>query len=162
MRLPAPGLYAVGDVNGISLLDSTAFSQASTAINSILGGESRFDRRRTPRCVHTDPVVAAVGWSQQDAEAQGIEYLSVSDTIQLVSDNERSVVEPEPTFLKAIIDPQTWYLLGCLVVGDHAAVIANSAAIAIGSGMSIKNLREIPLAQPSAMEALMAILRKLD
>ena len=162
MRLPAPGLYAVGDVNGISLLDSTAFSQAATAINSILGVESRFDRRRTPRCIHTDPVVAAVGWSQQDAEAQGIEYLTVSDTIHLVSDNERSVVEPEPTFLKAIIDPQTLYLLGCLVVGDHAAVIANSAAIAIGSGLSIKNLREMPLAQPSAMEALMAILRKLD
>ena len=162
MRLPAPGLYAVGDVNGISLLDSTAFSQASTAISSILGSESRFDQRWTPRCVHTDPVVAAVGWSQQDAEAQGIEYLSVSDTIQLVSDNERSVVEPEPTFLKAIIDPQTWYLLGCLVVGDHAAVIANNAAIAIGSGLSIKNLREMPLAQPSAMEALMAILRKLN
>lgn len=162
MRLPAPGLYAVGDVNGISLLDSTAFSQASTAISSILGGESRFDRRRTPRCVHTEPVVAAVGWSQQDAEAQGIEYLAVSDTFQLVSDNERSVVEPEPTFLKAIIDPQTWHLLGCLVVGDHAAVIANSASLAIESGMSVKKLRDIPLTQPSAMEPLMAVLRKLD
>jgi pyruvate/2-oxoglutarate dehydrogenase complex dihydrolipoamide dehydrogenase (E3) component len=41
MRLKAPGLYAVGDVNGISLLDSTAFSQASVAINSILAVQSR-------------------------------------------------------------------------------------------------------------------------
>ncbi len=162
MRLPAPGLYAVGDVNGISLLDSTAFSQASVAINAILGQESRFDRRRTPRCVHTEPVVAAVGWTQQEADAEGIEYLAVSDTIHLVSDNERSVVEPEPTFLKVIVDPQTWHLLGCLVVGDHASVITNSAAIAIESGLSVKNLREIPLTQPSAMEALMATLRKLN
>jgi hypothetical protein len=41
-------------------------------------------------------------------------------------------------------------------------VITNSAAIAIESGLSVKNLREIPLTQPSAMEALMATLRKLN
>ena len=162
MRLQVPGIYAVGDVNGISCLDSTAFVQASVAINSILGQESRFDRRWTPRCVHTEPAVAAVGWTQQEAEAEGIEYLAVCDTIHLVSDSERSLVEPEPTFLKVIVDPYNWHLLGCLVVGDHASTIVNSAAIGMESGLSVKNLREIPLAQPSAMEALMAMLRKLD
>jgi dihydrolipoamide dehydrogenase len=162
MQLQAPGLYAVGDVNGISCLDSTAFVQASVAINSILGQESRFNRRWTPRCVHTEPAVAAVGWTQQEAEAEGIEYLAVCDTTHLVSDSERSLVEPEPTFLKVIVDPHNWHLLGCLVVGDHASTIVNSATIAMESGLSVKNLREIPLAQPSAMEALMAMLRKLD
>jgi len=162
MRLPAPGLYAVGDVNGISLLDSTACSQASVAIDSILGGKSRFDQRWVPRCVHTEPTVAAVGWAQQDAEAQGIEFLAVSDTVHLISDDERSVVEPEPIFLKVIVDSNTWHLLGCLVVGDHASAIANVAAIAIETGLTIKKLREMPLTQSSALEALMATLRKLD
>jgi dihydrolipoamide dehydrogenase len=162
MRLQAPGLYAVGDVNGISLLDSTAFSQASVAINSMQGVKSRFDRRWTPRCIHTEPMVAAVGWTQQEVEAQGVEYLTACDTIHLVSDNERSLVEPESTFLKIIVDPHNWHLLGCLVVGDHAATIASSAAIGIESGLSVKNLREIPLTEPSAMEALMATLRKMD
>jgi len=162
MRLPAPGLYAVGDVNGISLLDSTAFSQASVAVNSILGRESRFNERWIPRCVHTEPAVAAVGWTQQDADAQGVEYLAVSDTVHLVSDDERSLIEPEPTFLKVIVDAHTLHLLGCLVVGIHASAIANSAAIAIESGLSINKLREIPLTQPSALEALMVTLRKLD
>ena len=40
---------------------------------------------------------------------------------------------------KAIIDPRIWHLFGCLVVGDHAAVIANSASIASGSGLSVKS-----------------------
>jgi dihydrolipoamide dehydrogenase len=162
MRLQTPGLYAVGDVNGINCLDSTAFVQASVAINSILGQESRFNRRWTPRCVHTEPAVAAVGWTQQEAEAEGIEHLAVCDTTHLVSDSERSLVEPESTFLKVIVDPSNWHLLGCLVVGDHASTIVNSVTIAMGSGLSVKNLREIPLTQPSAMEALMAMLRKLD
>jgi len=162
MRLPRPGLYAVGDVNGISLLDSTAFSQASVAVNSILGRETRIDQRWVPRSVHTKPAVAAVGWTQQEAEMQGVKYLAVSDTVQLVSDNEQSVVEPEPTFLKVIVDTLSERLLGCLVVGDHASAIANSAAIAIESGLSVKKLRDIPMTRPSALEGLMATLRKLE
>jgi dihydrolipoamide dehydrogenase len=162
MRLPIPGLYALGDVNGISLLDSTAFSQASVAINSILGHGIQFDYRWTPRCIHTEPSVAAVGWTQQEAAAQGIECLTVSDTIRLVSDSERSLVDPEPTFLKVVVDSRSRHLLGCLVVGDHAPVIANIAAIAVRSGLTVDKLREIPLAQPSASDVLMAILRKLD
>jgi dihydrolipoamide dehydrogenase len=162
MRLSIPGVYALGDVNGISFLDSTAFSQASIAINSILGRESRLDYRWIPRCIHTEPSVAAVGWTQQDAAAQGIECMVLSDTIRLVSDSERSMVDPEPTFLKVVVDSRSLHLLGCLVVGDHAPVIANIAAIAGRSGLTVDKLREIPLAQPSASDVLMAVLRKLD
>ena len=162
MRLPKAGLYAVGDVNGISLMDSTAFSEASVAIDSILGRESRFDYRWIPRCVHTEPCVAAVGWTEEQAAAEGIEHLAVSDTIRLMSDNERSVIDPEPTFLKVIIDSHSRHLLGCLVVGDHAPVIVNIAAIAMNAGLGVEKLREISLVQPSASEALMSALRKLD
>ena len=162
MRLSNGGIYAVGDVNGISMLDSTAFSQANVAINSILGHETQFDHRWIPRCVHTEPSVASVGWTDQEAAAEGLEYLAVSDTIRLISDNERSVIDPEPTFLKVLIDSRSRHLLGCLVVGDHASVIVNIAAIAMRSGLSVEKLRDIPLAQPSASEALMSILRKLD
>jgi pyruvate/2-oxoglutarate dehydrogenase complex dihydrolipoamide dehydrogenase (E3) component len=99
------------------------------AINSILGRETRIDQRLVPRSVRTKPAVAAVGWTQEEAERQDVNYLAVSDTVQLVSDNEQSVVEPEPTFLKVIVDTLSERLLGCLVVGDHASAIANSAAI---------------------------------
>jgi dihydrolipoamide dehydrogenase len=161
MQLPN-GVYAVGDVNGISMLDSTAFSQANVAVNSMLGQDKRFDHRWIPRCVHTEPSIAAVGWTEQEAGAQGIEYLAVSDTICLMSDNERSVIDPEPTFVKVLVDAHSRRLLGCLVVGDHAPVTANIAAIAIRSGLIVEKLCEIPLAQPSASEALMSTLRKLN
>jgi dihydrolipoamide dehydrogenase len=162
MRLPQPGLYAVGDVNGIRLLDSTAFSQASVAIASILGGESRFDYSWIPRCVHTDPSVAAVGLTQKEAVAEGYDCVAVSETIRLISEDARSIADPEPTFLKIVIEPRSRRLLGCLVVGEHAPAIVNVAAIAMRSGVSIDKLREMPLAQPSASEALMSTLRKLD
>jgi len=161
MRLSRGGLYAVGDVNGISLLDSTAFAQANVAIRHIMGHSARFDYRWVPRCIHTDPCVAAVGWTEEEAKAEGIEYLTASNTIFLVSDNPRSIIDPEPTFLKVIIDSKSRCLLGCLVAGDHAPAIANTATIAIRLGISVDYLREFGLTQPSATEALMSTLRKL-
>ena len=92
MRLSRPGLYAVGDVNGMSLLDSTASSQAIVAVDSILGRESRLEQTRIPRCIHSEPSIAAVGLTEEEAKAQGLEYRVISDTIRLVSDMERSVV----------------------------------------------------------------------
>jgi pyruvate/2-oxoglutarate dehydrogenase complex dihydrolipoamide dehydrogenase (E3) component len=82
--------------------------------------------------------------------------------MRLVSDDDRSVIDPAPMFLKAIVDSRSRRLLGCLVVGDHAAVIANIASIAIRLEISIDQLRDIPLAQPSAADALMATLRKIE
>jgi dihydrolipoamide dehydrogenase len=162
MRTSNTGIYAVGDVNGISMLDSTAFSQASVAINSILGQEVRFDRRWIPRCVHTEPCIASVGWTEHEAAVAKLEYLAVSDTIRLISDTERSLVDPEPTFVKVIVDSRSRRMLGCLVAGDHAPVVANIAAIAMRSGLSVERLREMPLVQPSASEVLMSTLRKLN
>ncbi|MBV8141429.1 MAG: NAD(P)/FAD-dependent oxidoreductase, partial [Verrucomicrobia bacterium] len=160
MRLSNAGLYAVGDVNGISLLDSTAFSQASVAIHSILGRESCFDQRWIPRCIHSEPPVAAVGFSEGEAKLRGLECQVASETIRLVSDLERSVIDPEPTFVKVIIDSASRHFLGCLAVGDHAPVIVNIATIAMKSGLTIDQLLETSLIQPSASQALLAILRK--
>lgn len=160
MRLSRPGIYAVGDVNGISLLDSTALSQASAAINSILGRESGFDPQWTPRCIHTEPTIAAVGLTADQAAAQGLEYLVVADTLRLASDTERSIVDPEPTFLKALVDTRSRCLIGLLAVGDHAPVIVNIATIAMRSGITIDQLLQMPLIQPSASQALAAILRR--
>jgi dihydrolipoamide dehydrogenase len=162
MRLPVPGLYAVGDVNGISLLDSTAFSQASVAIESILGRQSRFDPLRIPRCIHTEPAAATVGLLEEEAAAQGLEYIAVSDSISLASDLGRTIVDPEPTFLKVIVDARSRNLLGCLAVGDHAPVIVNIATIAIQAELTVEQLLQMPLIQPSASEALTAVLRKVS
>jgi dihydrolipoamide dehydrogenase len=161
LRLPQAGLYAIGDVNGISLLDSAAFAQANAAIQHIIGHSTSFDSRWVPRCIHTDPCVAAVGCTEEEAELGDFRCRIASDTIFLVSDDPRSVIDPEPTFIKVIMDSKYDRLLGCLAVGDHAPTIVNTAAIAIKTGIKIEDLRQIGLTQLSATEALMSVLRKL-
>ena len=161
MRLPRAGMYAIGDVNGISLLDSAAFGQANTAIQHIVGQPAAFDPQWIPRCIHTDPCVAAVGCTEEEAELQNFPCRIASDTMFLVSDNPRSVIDPEPTFLKVIVDSKYDRLLGCMAAGDHAPTIVNTAAIAIRTGIKVGELRELGLAQFSATDALMSVLRKI-
>jgi pyruvate/2-oxoglutarate dehydrogenase complex dihydrolipoamide dehydrogenase (E3) component len=90
-----------------------------------------------------------------------MEYLVVSDQISAASDSKQSVIDPERTFIKIIIDARAHHLLGCLVAGDHAPVIVNIAAIAMKSGLTVENLCEMALVQPSASEALIGTLRKV-
>jgi pyruvate/2-oxoglutarate dehydrogenase complex dihydrolipoamide dehydrogenase (E3) component len=61
-----------------------------------------------------------------------------------------------------IVDARSRNLLGCLVVGDHAPVIVNIATIAIQSALTVEQLLHMPLIQPSASEALTAVLRRLS
>jgi pyruvate/2-oxoglutarate dehydrogenase complex dihydrolipoamide dehydrogenase (E3) component len=65
MQTSRPNIYAIGDVNGLSMLDSTALAQARTAIDAIGGKQSSFGRSWTPRCLCTNPQMALDGWKER-------------------------------------------------------------------------------------------------
>jgi dihydrolipoamide dehydrogenase len=70
-----PWLYAVGDVNGRALFTHSGKYQARIAADCILGEEAVAwaDLERSPRVVFTEPQVAAVGLTSEQAESQGLE-----------------------------------------------------------------------------------------
>jgi dihydrolipoyl dehydrogenase len=61
LRTSLANVFAIGDVNGLRMLDSVAVAQARVVIDTIRGKQVRFTERWGPRCVHTDPPVASVG-----------------------------------------------------------------------------------------------------
>jgi dihydrolipoamide dehydrogenase len=159
MRVGFQNLFAIGDVNGLALLDSVAFAQARVAIQTILGKPARFDLRSVPRCVHTDPPVAAAGWTEQEASTAGYEVEVITETLRLVSDDDRSVVNPEPTTIKLVVQPDKRRILGCLAIGLNAAEIVNMVATAIKTGVTATELADLSLVHPSASEALVRSLQ---
>ena len=72
LQTPVESIYAIGDVNGISLLDSVATAQAKVAIQTILGKPARFDKRWFSQLLHTEPPIASIGWSEEEAKAAGL------------------------------------------------------------------------------------------
>ena len=159
MRVGFQNLFAIGDVNGLALLDSVAFAQARVAIQTILGKPARFDLRSVPRCVHTDPPVAAAGWTEQEARTAGYEVEEITETLRLISDDDRSVVNPEPTKMKLVVQPDKRRILGCLAIGLKAAEVVNLVATAMKTGVTATALADLSLVHPSASEALVRSLQ---
>jgi dihydrolipoamide dehydrogenase len=154
MRTNRPSIYAIGDVNGLSMLDSAALAQAETAINAIGGKETYFDPRWTPRCIYTSPQMAAVGWMEQEAIDSGLDITVGSETTELLADEELKVLDPYPTRIKVVLDALTKKLLGCLAIGDQAVEVVNLCSMMFGSDTPPDELNRCRFVHPSPAEAL--------
>ena len=154
MRTSHPAIYAIGDINGLSMLDSTALAQAQTAIDSIGGKRTHLDTHRTPRCIYTSPQMAAVGFMEEEAVKAGIDVIAGSETTELIADDTLKVLEPYPTKVKVVLDARTMKLLGCLAIGDQAIDVVNFCSMLIKSRAPVNRLSRYRFVHPSPAEAL--------
>jgi pyruvate/2-oxoglutarate dehydrogenase complex dihydrolipoamide dehydrogenase (E3) component len=160
MRTPIESVYAVGDVTGISLLDSVATAQANVAVDSILGKPGRFDKRWFSQFLHTEPPIASVGWTEDEARGAGLQVEALSWSGSLFTDDDFTTVEREQMAIKCLVHPETARILGCIAIGSRAAEIINLVSTAIRNGQSARDLANLPAVHPSATEALVQRLRQ--
>src|SRR6516162_3752566 len=91
------------------------------------------------------------------AAGHNIEVLA--ETVRLVTDDDRSVVDPQPIKIRLVVQPETRRLLGCQAIGPKAAEIVNLAATALRTGLSVTQLADLAMVHPSASEALVRCLQ---
>ena len=95
MQTAVDSIYAVGDVNGIRLLDSVATAQADIAVENILGRPVRFDKRWFSQFLHTEPPIASIGWTEEEATTAGLPVEAVSWSDSIFTDDDFSTIEHE-------------------------------------------------------------------
>jgi dihydrolipoamide dehydrogenase len=154
LRTSQRHIFAIGDVNGLNMLDSSASAQARVAVEAIGGGDALFSSRWVPRYLDTDPPAAAVGWMETDANEAGLELDVKSETVRLVTSEDRTVSEPSHTQVKLIVERRTKKLRGCVIIGNGASEVINLAALAIQSGVTTSELERLFLVHPSVSLAL--------
>ena len=154
MRTSCDRVFAVGDVNGLTLLDSAAVAQARVAVDTILGKDAGFSARWIPRCIHTDPGAASIGWNEDEAGRAGLDVITHNQRFRLVTDDERTVLSPADTMLKILLQAESRQILGVHVVGHQAAEIVNFVSVAIRSELTLEELLQVPLVHPSTAEAI--------
>jgi dihydrolipoamide dehydrogenase len=160
MQTPIESVYAIGDVNGISLLDSVATAQANVAINHILGKPTRFDKRWFPQFLHTDPPIASIGWTEEEAKNAEVPVEALSWNGSLFTDDDFSTVERERMAIKCLIHPESARILGCIAIGSRAAEIINLVSAAMHNGQSAREIANLSAVHPSATEVLVRTLRQ--
>jgi pyruvate/2-oxoglutarate dehydrogenase complex dihydrolipoamide dehydrogenase (E3) component len=160
MQTAVDSIYAVGDVNGIRLLDSVATAQADIAVENILGRSVRFDKRWFSQCLHTEPPIASIGWTEEEATTAGLPVEALSWSGSIFTDDDFSAIEHEHLALKCLVHAESGCFLGCIAVGSHAAEIVNLVSAAIATGRSARAISKLSAVHPSATEALVRTLRQ--
>lgn len=146
-------IYAIGDVSGQPMLAHRAIRQGIVAAEVIAGKKSAYDNRCIPAVVFTQPEIAYVGLTDNEAKAKGIE---VGTAKMPWSANGRAHTLAEPTGqTKILYDPATTQVLGIGLVGPRAGELVSEAAVAIEMGAVLEDLAVSIHTHPTLSETIM-------
>ncbi len=139
MRTNVPGVYAIGDIVGGPMLAHKATHEAKTAAEVIAGiAGAEFDALTVPSVAYTDPEVAWMGLTENDARAQGIKYEKASFP-WVASGRALGLGRPEG-FTKLLFDPETDRLLGAGIVGVGAGDLIAETVLALEAGLNAQDI----------------------
>jgi dihydrolipoamide dehydrogenase len=162
MRVPGkPWLYAVGDVNGRSLLTHMGKYQARIAADAIRGREVRAteDGPGAPRVVFTDPHVAAVGLTLAAALERGIEARAV-DHATAASAGASFYGRNAAGTARIVVDEVEQVLVGATFTGPGVAEFLHAATIAIVGRVPLERLWHAVPPFPTRSEVWLRLLEK--
>ncbi|NHW28911.1 FAD-dependent oxidoreductase, partial [Escherichia coli] len=69
------GVYAIGDVSGKSMLAHVAYRHAVVAVANIVGKKEKYSDKTVPACIYTNPEIASIGLTEEQAKAKGIDFI---------------------------------------------------------------------------------------
>jgi dihydrolipoamide dehydrogenase len=149
-----PNIYVCGDVTGPFQFTHVAAHQAwFAAVNSLFSPLKKFrvDYRVIPWCTFTDPEVARVGLSENEARERGIPY---EVTRYGIDDLDRAIAEGEAHgFVKVLTVPGKDKILGVTIVGDHAGDIIAEYVAAMKHGFGLNKILGTIHIYPTLAEA---------
>ncbi|MEA5444722.1 dihydrolipoyl dehydrogenase [Gammaproteobacteria bacterium AB-CW1] len=132
MRTNVDHIFAIGDVVGQPMLAHKATHEGKVAAEVAAGEKSYFDARVIPSVAYTDPEVAWVGLTEQQAKSEGIDY-EVGSFPWAASGRALSLGRDEG-LTKLLFDPRTDKILGGAAVGPNAGELVAEMALAIEMG----------------------------
>jgi dihydrolipoamide dehydrogenase len=132
MRTNVPHIFAVGDIVGQPMLEHKAVHEAHVAAEVAAGEKVAFSARVIPNVAYTDPEVAWVGLTEDQAKAQGI---AVKKGHFPWTASGRAIANTrDEGFTKLLFDEQTHRIVGGAIVGTHAGDLISEIALAIEMG----------------------------
>jgi dihydrolipoamide dehydrogenase len=133
MRTNVPHIFAIGDIVGQPMLAHKAVHEAHVAAEVASGDtKAAFDARVIPSVAYTDPEVAWVGLTEDEAKAKGIK---VKKGLFPWSASGRAIANGrDEGFTKLLFDDETHRILGGGIVGTHAGDMIGEVALAIEMG----------------------------
>ena len=148
----APGVWAVGDIVRGPMLAHKGSEEGVMVAERIHGKAAQLNYDVIPSIIYTHPEVAAVGKTEQDLKAEGVEYKAGSFPFAAIG---RAMASGETEGLvKILSDADSDQILGAHVVGPSAADLVQQIVIAIEMAASTEDLQLMVFGHPTMSEAV--------
>ncbi len=132
LRTNVPHIFAIGDIVGQPMLAHKAVHEAHVAAEAAAGQKAFFDARTIPSVAYTDPEVAWVGVTEDDAKKQGIK---VGKAVFPWAASGRAIANGrDEGFTKLLFDEATHRVIGGGIVGTHAGDLIGEVCLAVEMG----------------------------
>lgn len=154
MKTNLPGVYAIGDVNGKSLLAHSASRMGEVAVNTILGKQDRMRYAAVPWAVYTDPEAAGCGLTEKDAKEQGYNVKTASSQMRANGRFLAEMGKKAPGMCKVVVDDDSGEILGIHLLGSYSSEIIHSAAVMLEMELRVQDVKEIIFPHPSISEII--------
>ena len=164
MQTNIPGVYAIGDVNGLCQLAHAATFQGYCALDHILhsvsdaatdGCENPYHAALTviPAAVFTTPEVAMVGQTEEQLAEAGTEYKALKSFYR--ANGKALSMDADDGLVKILVAPNG-KILGAHILGAHASDLIHEVTVLMRQGGTIHDIAHTVHAHPSLSEILLA------
>lgn len=151
-RTNVPHIFAVGDIVGNPMLAHKAMPEARVAAEVIAGKKHYFEPRCIPNVAYTDPEVAWVGLTEDQAKAQNIDFGKA--VFPWIASGRALGIGREEGMTKLIFDKKTNRLLGGAIVGVHAGDLISELCLAIEMGAEAEDISLTIHPHPTLTESI--------
>ena len=155
MRTSVEGIWAAGDVTGRHQFTPIAQYQARIAIDDMFGDDApAVDYSVLPTAIFTEPELAGVGLTEQEAREQGIEYETAVHDLKHVQ--RASYKDQKLGLYKVLYDPGSRRLLGLHVVAPNASDVVQGFSVALQLDATVDDLVQMHHVFPTFGEGVKA------
>lgn len=147
-----PGVYAIGDVIGGIQLAHTATAEGRNAVAIMNGEEPTINMNVVPSCVYTNPEIATVGITADEAKAAGQAVITKKF---IMSANGKSVLsDQERGFIKVVADAESRKILGAQMMCARATDMIGEFAVAISNELTLDDVADTIHPHPTFVEGI--------
>ena len=146
-------IYAAGDICSQFKFTHAADAMARIVIqNALFAGRKKASALTIPWCTYTDPEVAHVGMSEQDAAMRGVATRTFMQELHRV---DRAILDGEEEgFLKVIVGKKNDRILGATVVAAHAGELISEITLAMVHNLGLGKIAAVIHPYPTQAEAI--------
>ncbi|WP_419765033.1 MAG: dihydrolipoyl dehydrogenase family protein [Arcobacter sp.] len=150
----AKGVYVVGEAAGVYMLQHAAAYEVNHLDKILLEDcKDPLHFKYMPHAIYTEPEIASVGITEQEAKKQNIEY--VSTTTNWIASAKAMSTRLEYPVTKFIINPKNYEILACHMIGPESSTMIHQVLTVMQIDNDIRHLKKMLYIHPAMSESLL-------